>query len=100
MTNFSVTVLSLDRLSSVISTRVPDFSPSAVAMAAAEGVLGAPPGALGTLAVFGVDSTAAAGSFLDEAELFSPGLMQPQKVITKPSNISMQVFEEVNLSRI
>jgi hypothetical protein len=69
-------------------------------MAAAEGVVGTPPGALDPPAVFGVDSTAAAGSFLDDAELFSPGLMQPQKVITKPRNISMGIFEELNLSRI
>src|SRR6266516_5641584 len=41
MTNFRVRVLSLERLSSVISTRVPDLSPSAVAMAEAEGALGA-----------------------------------------------------------
>src|SRR5438132_14127630 len=41
MTNFRVSVLSLERLSSVISTRVPDLSPSAVAMAEAEGALGA-----------------------------------------------------------
>src|SRR6266550_8053711 len=41
ITNFRVRVLSLERFSSVTSTRVPDLSPSAVAMAEAEGALGA-----------------------------------------------------------
>jgi hypothetical protein len=57
-------------------------------MAAADGALEAPPGAVGPLAVFGVDSTAAAGSFLDEAELLSLVLAQPQKATTKPSMTS------------
>jgi hypothetical protein len=57
-------------------------------MVAAEGVLGVPAEALDPLAVFGVDSPAAAGSFLDEVELLSLVLAQPQKATTKPSNKS------------
>jgi hypothetical protein len=68
-------------------------------MTAADGALEAPPG-VGAIPLCGVDSTAAAGSFLDEDELVSLVLAQPQRATTRPINTSRLVFVDVNLSRI
>ena len=74
-----------------MSTRVPAFSPSAVAITTAAGAAGAP-GVAGALAFSAAVCAVWAGSPLDEAGLFSSDLPQPQKVTSKPSSTSARAF--------
>src|SRR6266550_4885225 len=96
MAHYKVPVLSPDRLSSVISPRVPDFSPSAVAMALAAGAAGL----AAALAFSAVVCAVWPDLLLDEDGVVSSFLAQPQKITSKPSKASVPVCLDLDVRRI